>query len=275
VKTIDLHVHAKLSKSFPFDISAVYQMIWQAKRTGLDGFAIVEHLHADSYWGVYDRLRKSFAYDDGVFHVGRDFRLLSGAEVGISGGADLIALGTLDQIQTMNRGFARPATEGYKPTLQQALDVAQRAGMFVIGAHKFREKKELTKFPDGDLRRLDALECNGKDFHRDAQVQEAARRLGTPVVGGSDAHHWPQVGVKATVLPVSELTQAAVRNAVRNGHAIVRSLPHGPIAVRLAWAYKKIAKAQHARHVAREARRPAADICREIAASRARRGARG
>ena len=63
----------------------------------------------------------------------------------------------------------------------------------------FRRTKELGKFSPGDLRRLHALEINGKDFGTEVMLLIQARALGLPVVGGSDAHHWLQLGVRHTL----------------------------------------------------------------------------
>jgi hypothetical protein len=78
------------------------------------------------------------------------------------------------------------------------------------------------------------------------------------VVGGSDAHFWAQVGIKATVLPIDEITQASVTSAIRDRRAAVESQSYGPLAVQISAAYKRIAKARRARAELAEAhRRPA------------------
>lgn len=261
MKRIDLHTHAKISKLFSFEMRSLHQMIAQARRVGLDGIALVEHFHAASFWEVHEALGQAFAYADGVYHAGGGFRILTGAELSLMDDgrpADLILLGTLDQLRGFNVRLTRPATGGYRPPLSEAVTVVREMGMFVIGAHIFRPGKELVALGRA-LAALDAIEANGKDFRRDERVYDAARRLGLPVVGGSDAHFWAQIGIKATVLPISEITQAKVTHAIREGLASVECLDYGPLAVQISGAYKRILKARQARPGYAEHRRPASE----------------
>jgi len=151
----------------------------------------------------------------------------------------------LDQLRRFNARLTRPATGGYRPPLAEAVAAARDAGLFMIGAHMFRQGKELAAL-GRELASLDAMEANGKDFRKDERVYDAARRLGLPVVGGSDAHFWPQIGIKATLLPINEITQERVAAAIRGGLAAVESLDYGPVAVQISGAYKRILKVRQA-----------------------------
>jgi PHP-associated len=248
LKRIDLHTHAKISKFFPFEMRAVHQMIAQARRVGLDGIALVEHFHASNFWDVHEILGRTFAYADGVYRTERGFHVLTGAELSLvdkGRPADLILLGTLDQLRRFNGRLTRPATGGYRPSFAEAVAAARETGLFVIGAHMFRPGKELAAL-GRELAALDAVEANGKDFRKDEPVYDAARRLGLPVVGGSDAHFWPQIGIKATLLPINEITQGRVTEAIREGLAAVEGLDYGPVAVQISGTYKRILKAKQA-----------------------------
>ncbi|HEV2438640.1 MAG TPA: PHP-associated domain-containing protein [bacterium] len=249
MKRIDLHTHAKISKLFAFELRSVHQMIAQARRVGLDGVALVEHFHASNFWEVHEVLGRTFTYAEGVYRTESGFHIVTGAELSLMDNgraADLVLLGTLDQLRRFNGRLARPATEGYKPALSEAISAARDAGLFVIGAHIFRPGKELAAL-GRELAALDAIEANGKDFRKDERIYDAARRLGLPVVGGSDAHFWPQIGIKATLLPINEITQGRVTQAIREGLATVESLDYGPVAVQISGAYKRILKARQAR----------------------------
>ncbi|HYM70392.1 MAG TPA: PHP-associated domain-containing protein [bacterium] len=248
MKRIDLHTHAKLSKTFPFTTRAVWQFVAQAGRLGLDGVALVEHFHATDYWNIHGALRREFPYRDadGVYEAPDGMRLLAGVELGIQEGCDLIVLGGVEQIRALDAGLSEPATTGYRPPFDEAVAVVRRVGAFVIGAHMFRPRKELWRL-GGRLAALDALEFNGKDFSADDRVRVAAGEFGVPVVGGSDAHFWAQVGIKATVLPIDEITQASVTSAIRDHRATVESQSYGPLAVQISAAYKRIAKARRTR----------------------------
>src|SRR5579871_4660331 len=128
MKRIDLHTHAKLSKTFPFAPRAVWQFIARSKRLGLDGVALVEHLHAVDYWGIHEALRREFRYRDadGVYEGPDGFRLLSGAELSILEGCDLIVLGTVRQLQALDAALAEPPTGGYRPPFDEAIAAVRR-----------------------------------------------------------------------------------------------------------------------------------------------------
>ena len=247
MKRIDFHVHAKISKMFSFDLAAVRSTIAQAQRLGLDGFALTEHLHADNFWGMQDELSRSFPYEDGTYAVDGGMRILTGAELSLRETCDVLLLGSLERLRRFDGLLALPATGGYKPAFAEALAAARRAGLFMIGAHMFRPGKELAKLGAERLRSLDALEANGKDFFGDTRVFAAAQKMERPVVGGSDAHYWPQVGIKATVLAISEVTQASVVDAVRTGQTRIESLSYGPLAVRISGTYKRVLKIKRMR----------------------------
>jgi hypothetical protein len=44
-----------------------------------------------------------------------------------------------------------------------------------------------------------------------------ARALGLPIVAGSDAHHWLQLGVRHSLVHAEEITMRAVASAIRGG----------------------------------------------------------
>jgi predicted metal-dependent phosphoesterase TrpH len=246
-RRVDLHVHAKISKAFPFDFSYMWKTILQAKRVGLDGLAVTEHFHATRFWDTFTELSKRFEYRDGVYILEDGFRILTGAELSVSEGCDLLVYGTIEQLRALDGSLPRPVTEGTKPAFADALRAIRHTDTVVVGAHLLRPKKELAKLGEPNLLALDALELNGKDFFKDHDVRVRAKELGRPIVGGSDAHFWAQVGIKCTVVPTEEITQQSVASAIRQHRTRVRFLSYGPLAVRLAQTYKRVAKAHHAR----------------------------
>lgn len=241
---VDFHVHAKPSKRLRFSLDAFWWTVSQARQTGLDAFALTEHFHAPDFWSIYEVLCQTLPYEDGVLHVDDQLRILTGAELGVAEGCDILLIGALDQLGRFSQGLPASPVTGYKPPFREAVAVARRQGLLLIGAHMFRCGKDLVRLGPGHMRRLDAIELNGKDFFNDGAVREEARRLGLPVVGGSDAHVWLQVGIKATVLPVREVTQRNVARALASGETDVQSLPYGPMAVQMSGAFKRMLKAR-------------------------------
>ncbi len=66
---IDLHTHAKVSKSLPFSMDHFDRMVRSAERIGLSGFAATEHFDAPDYWEMASHLTTRFPYEDGHLHV--------------------------------------------------------------------------------------------------------------------------------------------------------------------------------------------------------------
>lgn len=69
-----------------------------------------------------------------------------------------------------------------------------------------------------------------------------ARALGLPIVAGSDAHHWLQLGVRHTLMHVSEISIASVAKAVREGLTGYGQGSYTPLRVKTAKSLKNITK---------------------------------
>lgn len=243
--SLDLHVHCLVSKRFPFDIGAVELLMEEAPRRQLDGFALTEHIHASDFWRVHDGLQRRFTYDRGVYRGGR-VPVLTGAEVTVGGAGDLIVIGEIADLRELDRRFRPSLSEGHHPTLPRFLGAARDLPLVVIGAHPFRPGKTLARSPLAELGRLDAVEVNGKDtFLLPGSVERSRRlaaRLGLPLVGSSDSHLWPQLGVVATTLPANEVSLAAVRACIDGGTTSVRVRRHGAALVRFCRSRKRYLK---------------------------------
>ena len=241
MKRIDTHSHPKISKHFAFDPGSVARMVRMARRVGLDGLALTEHFHASGYWDIPTHLEAAYPRQGGVFWAD-GVALIPGAEVNIREGAHVIVLATTDEIRRLDRAFQEPLSSGYEPVLREFLDVTDDFDLVRIGAHMFRPRKELGKFAASDLRRLHALEVNGKDFGTETMLLVQARALGLPVVAGSDAHHWLQLGVRHTMLHTDEITVASVIKTIKEGLTGYGTSPYTPLRVKAAKSLKNITK---------------------------------
>ena len=238
---IDTHTHPKISKHFAFNPGVVGRMTRMAERVGLDALALTEHFHARGYWQIYDHLQATYPCDRGVYQTGTVV-IVPGAEVNIAEGAHVIVLADVAELRRLDRAFRLPLSQGYEPPLREFLDVTDDFEIVRIGAHMFRRDKELGKFLPGDLRRLHALEINGKDFGTEIMLLVQARALGLPIVGGSDAHHWLQLGVRHTLMHTEEISLNAIRKAVQEGLTGFASGSYTPLRVKAAKSLKRITK---------------------------------
>lgn len=241
MKRIDTHTHPKISKHFAFDPDAITRMIARARRVGLHGICLTEHFHATAYWDIPRHLEATFPCERGVFWAG-DMALVPGAEVNIREGAHVIVLGEVAELQRLDAAFPERLSDHYEPTLREFLDVTDDFDVARIGAHMFRRAKELGKFPASDLRRLHALEINGKDFGTEVMLLTQARALGLPIVGGSDAHHWLQMGVRHTLLHTDDISMHSLIKTIREGLTGFATTPYTPLRVKTAKSLKSITK---------------------------------
>jgi predicted metal-dependent phosphoesterase TrpH len=241
VKRLDTHSHPKISKHFEFSPAAVDKMVRQGCRVGLDALALTEHFHAHRYWDVHDHLEATYPCERGVFRAG-GLVLVPGAEVNIREGAHVIVLGEVAELRRLDHAFPTRLSERYEPTLREFLDVTDDFDVVRIGAHMFRRCKELGKFSAVDLRRLHALEINGKDFGTEIMLLAQARALGLPIVAGSDAHHWLQIGVRHTLIHTDELTFDAIAKTIKEGLTGFAGAPYTPLRVKAAKSLKNITK---------------------------------
>jgi hypothetical protein len=241
VKRIDTHSHPNISKHYAFNPQALERMVARGRRVGLDALAVTEHMHARSYRDVYDHLERTYPQIGGLFRAD-GLALIAGGEVNIREGAHVIVLGDVDEIRRLDRAFPEPLTSGYEPPLREFLDVTDDFDLLRIGAHMFRRCKELGKFPAVDLRRLHALEVNGKDYGLETMLLAQARALNLPIVAGSDAHHWLQIGVRHTLMHTEELTLRAIMKSVKEGLTGFGVAPYTPLRVRAAKSLKNITK---------------------------------
>jgi hypothetical protein len=241
VHRIDTHTHPKISKHFPFVPATIGRMVARARRVGLDAIALTEHFHGAGFWRIPEHLERTYPSERGVYRAD-GVALVPGAEVNVRERAHVIVLAEIGELRRLDRAFPEPLSAGYEPGLRELLDVTDDFELVRIGAHMFRPGKELGKFPAVDLRRLHALEVNGKDFGTEVMLLAQARALGLPIVAGSDAHHWLQLGVRHTLVHAEELTLPALGKAIREGLTGYGSTHYTPLRVMAAKSLKNITK---------------------------------
>lgn len=232
----DFHVHALLSRAIPFKLLDLNAMVAQGKLRGLDGFALTEHINAPGYWSIYELLRETYLYKDGIYEIEPGFCIINGAEISLMHGGDLIALGEPESIRRIDMKLK--LSKGFRPSLPDLLRAVPQ-DIVLIGAHPFRPMGGLLKFDQGCLKRLTAIEVNGKDIAMADQVREVADDLGLALVGGSDAHYWPQVGISSTILPIDQPDIGKMKEAILGGTAEVWCAQDANRVVEMCNAYKR------------------------------------
>ena len=240
---VDLHVHSKVTVRSSFEIEAFEATVRRARRLGLSGFALTEHVHHPDFWANLHVLRERYEYGDGRFAISPGFGVLTGMELTVAEKADVVLIGDIGQMLHFDRSLAPSPSLGYNPPFRDIFTPARQAGLVMIGAHPTKVSRGLLKRLRKHLARLDALEVNGNQASRrdvEPDTRKLARALDLPVVGGSDAHVWSQVGVVTTVLDLPELTQEGLRRCIADRSTEVRQVKNLRSIVRVSRAHRRI-----------------------------------
>lgn len=218
---LDLHTHAKVAKRTAYNPTDVARFVAAAARRGLHGYAITEHAHAVGFWRIYDDLLAKHEYRHGRFEIGA-MRVYSGMEVTLAERVDIAVVAPIEALRRLDESFDTPLTAGRHPS---ALEFIDRVGPLSeqslrIVAHPTRLDKPARGVPEPMLSAIaDAVEVNARHVGFDAvnRTRALADRLGVPLVGGSDAHAWPQVAASSTLISADDDSFDSVRAAVLAG----------------------------------------------------------
>jgi len=200
---IDLHVHTTYSHDA---LITPKDLIFYAKKCGLDGVAITDH----------DRI-------DGALKIAKetDFLIVPGIEISSLDG-HIIGLNVDELVPP-------------KLSVDETLDRIHEAGGVAVACHPVTFFKESLK--EHISSRFDAIEViNSSAFPFNYSVRrsgEIASRLGIARVAGSDAHYGPEIGYAYTLVDAESEVDEVV-NAIRKGLCS----PHGR-AIPLTMRFKK------------------------------------
>jgi predicted metal-dependent phosphoesterase TrpH len=177
----DLHVHSRFSAD---GIAEPEDMVREAKRKGLQAFAITDH---NTCACVDYFLQHGFMREDGQPVDG--LLIIPGQEITTSAG-HLLAL-----------GVRLPDLKGIPPV--EAIEIIHHNGGLAVPPHPYDLFRAGIRENILDVLKMDALEVfnAATTFRRcNEQAHAYAERRGLPMTAGSDAHHAEAIGVAYTVL---------------------------------------------------------------------------
>lgn len=196
---LDTHVHLLIDKQAVPDELQIRMTFKYASRQHLDGLCVMEHLDADHYPRLmtalfeenqlgFERCGDALRTDDGL-HV------YPGAEVAIKGGGDVGVHASVRALLSLERSKGFYGVESLREALHRTGEP------FVMVAHHMllpnKRLAELEKHPA----LVDAVEVPGKDPGAREAYLSRARNDHLPVLSGSDAHVWIQVGAGSVRIP--------------------------------------------------------------------------
>lgn len=187
--SVDVHLHTRFS--FDASINPKYVADSLNAHPIIKGVAITDHNTLEGYFHVR---RFAAAYPDTV--------IVPGVEVGTMLG-DVIVLGVTE----------KPA---YWSSLESVIDFAKARGGVLVVPHPFRGggiRDSARKIPSG----LGAIEVLNPDSSEEEKkmAENLAKTMNLPGVGGSDAHHIPQMWKAYTEIDAEPNVESILR-AIKN-----------------------------------------------------------
>lgn len=196
---IDFHSHVKISKKTEFMPEYFHEMMKEAKEAELTALAMTEHFNTRRYTDIYHYLDKHFSYENDYYQID-GLKLFPGIEVDVKEIGHILLIGNRTDILSIRSLLESNTSEDNFLSFDKLLDIAEQYDVLKIGAHAFRESTPLYHLKADQLKRLDALDLNGKDLFSQGKnvyrqkLEPFAEKLGLPIVGGSDTHHFLQYG---------------------------------------------------------------------------------
>ncbi len=196
---MDFHVHGLLSKIKDFNKEFFINEIYFAKSNGLNGIILCEHFNAKDFLVIYDFLEKNFIYE-GDRYIVEGISVFPGMEVSIKNKGHVILAGERESIIDIYDLLKAFREKDHLIELEDLLDQADIFNLLKIGAHPCRRGHKLCNQSHELLKRLDALDLNGKDIFKKGQsiardeLINLSQELGINIITGSDSHTPIQLG---------------------------------------------------------------------------------
>lgn len=196
---IDFHVHGLLSKRKDFNQEFFMSEIRFARENMIDGIVLCEHFNARDFCLIHEFLEKNFAYEGDRYLV-NNTSVFPALEVSVKNKGHVIIVGDRDSIISIRKYLEPYMNRNNLVELEQLLDLADVYECLKIGAHPCRRGHKLCNHPENLLKRLDALDLNGKDIYKKGEgiardeIINLSKQLGINIVTGSDSHTPIQLG---------------------------------------------------------------------------------
>lgn len=244
---IDFHSHVKISKKSTFMPTYFKEMMCEAKESGLDAIAMTEHFNTDRFNDVYQYLAENYQYEHGYYLID-GLKLFPGIEVDVKEVGHILLIGDRDDIVAIRASLENHTKQANFIAFKDLLDIADHYELLKIGAHAFRKSTPLHHHDPEQLKRLDALDLNGKDLYTYGgqdyykKMKKFASEIGLPIVAGSDTHQFLQYSSVYNVFDRTCEDITALKEEVKRGAYQIEISPSLDVKVRSAALVKKLLK---------------------------------
>ncbi len=244
---IDFHTHVKISKSSQFSSPYFEDMVDEAKEAGLTAICMTEHFNTLRFFDIYNYLDGRYPYENHYYNV-RGLKVFTGMEVDVKEVGHILIIAHRDHIVDMREALIPYETKPHFIPFKELMDLADQYNTLRIGGHPLRVSTPLTQHEPEQLKRLDALDLNGRDLYAQGQdpyidrLKEFAKELRLPIVGGSDTHQYLQYGVIYNESPEECETVDGLKEMIQNRLYDIRISKDLDIKVKAARLVKKLIK---------------------------------
>lgn len=248
---IDFHTHGKLAKKLPFSTEYTDWLLKEAGSAGLDAICLTEHFNTLQFDELYGYLLKTCKREGDTLITNEGLRIFAGMETDIAEGGHILSIGTPETILELNaRLEPYKEKEKFLP-FKKLMDLFEEYPIIVGAAHPYRDGGHVPELPVEQLKRLHFLDLNGKDVAQDREYFEEktnalAKKLGIPMVSGSDTHQAVQYGCIRTDFTKSVKTVEQLYEEMKNGNYEIVVSSNAAFQVKTACLLKKALKEIHA-----------------------------
>ena len=248
---LDFHTHGKLAKKLPFSTAYTYWLFGEARQAGLDALCLTEHFNTLQFADVYGYIASVSRRTGDTLELENGLRVFPGMETDVAEGGHILSIGPLETILELNRRLEPHKEKGTFLPFERLMDLFEEYPVVVGCGHPFRAGGHVPELPEEQLRRLKFLDLNGKDLALDRErterlTHDLGKKLGIPVVSGSDTHQAVQYGCVTTVLENACDTIPALYAEMRAGRYIIDLADTASFQVRTACLLKRTLKEVHA-----------------------------
>lgn len=222
-------------------------MMEEAKAAGLTALCMTEHFNTLRFFDIYDYLDEHYTYENDYYNVD-GLKVFTGMEVDVKEIGHILIVAHQDDIISMRK---RLSTYEEKPDFipfKELMNLADCYQTLRIGGHPLRHSTPLRQHDPEQLKRLDALDLNGRDLYAQGQypyieqLEEFADSLDLPIVGGSDTHQYLQYGSILNESARECETVADLKEMITDGDYTIKISDQLSLKVKSASLVKKLIK---------------------------------
>lgn len=248
---LDFHTHGKLAKKLPFSTAYTDWLFGEARRAGLDALCLTEHFNTLQFDELYRYLSSVSRRVGDVLELENGLQIFPGMETDVAEGGHILSIGPLEAILELDRRLEPYKEKGHFLSFSALMDLFSEYPVLVGCGHPYRDPGHVPELPEEQLHRLAFLDLNGKDLALDrARTEELTyalgRRIGIPVVSGSDTHQAVQYGCVTTVFQRSFTSVSALWEEMSAERYEIRLADSAASQVRTAGLLKRALKEIHA-----------------------------